>query len=59
MKLEKKVNLGGYNSMGFQSSEHPTPQECARDLIQQMEAMSSVYPILKTHIMQLKGAYNV
>lgn len=59
MKLEKKVNLGGFNSMGFQSSEHNTPQECARDLVTQMQAMVKAYPILQQHIDQMKAAYGI
>lgn len=59
MKLEKKINLGGFNSMGFQSSDRSTPQECARDLVTQMTAMVKAYPILQQHITELKAAYAI
>ncbi len=59
MKLERKVNLGGFNSMGFQSSDRATPQECARDLIAQMQAMVKAYPILQRYIDETKAAYGV
>lgn len=59
MKLERKVNLGGYQSMSFTSSEHATNQECARDLIAQMVPMGSIYPAVRGVIDELKKAYNV
>lgn len=59
MKLERKVNLGGYQSMAFTSSEHPTPQECARDLIAQMQPMSTMYPTVRGVMAELQKAYNV
>lgn len=59
MKLERKVNLGGYQSMAFTSSEHDTVQECARDLISQMNPMSTMYPTVRRTITELQRAYNV
>ncbi len=59
MRLERKVNLGGFQSMAFQSSEHSSVQECARDLIQQMNPMSTVYPTVRGAIAELQKAYNV
>lgn len=59
MKLERKVNLGGYQSMAFTSSEHPTAQECARDLISQMNPMSTMYPTVRGVVTELQKAYNV
>ena len=59
MKLERKVNLGGYQSMAFTSSEHPTVQECARDLISQMTPMSTMYPTVRGVVAELQKAYNV
>jgi hypothetical protein len=59
MKLERKVNLGGYQSMQFSSSEHATVQECARDLISQMNPMSVMYPTVRGVVAELQKAYNV
>ncbi len=59
MKLERKVNLGGYQSMNFASSEHGTVQDCARDLIAQMQPMSQMYPTVRGVIAELQKAYSV
>jgi hypothetical protein len=59
MRLERKVNLGGYQSMNFASSEHVTVQECARDLIAQMQPMSVMYPTVRGVIAEMQKAYNV
>lgn len=59
MKLERKVNLGGYQSMNFASSEHGTAQDCARDLIQQMTPMAPMYPTVRAVISEMQKAYNV
>jgi hypothetical protein len=59
MKLERKVNLGGFQSMAFQSSEHGSVQECARDLIAQMNPMSAIYPTVRGVVEELRKAYNV
>lgn len=59
MMLERKVNLGGYQSMAFQSSEHGTIQECVRDLIAQMQPMATVYPTVRGAVAELQKAYNV
>jgi len=59
MKLERKVNLGGYQSMAFQSSEHATVEECARDLISQMQPMSTMYPTVRGVVAELQKAYGV
>ena len=59
MKLERKVNLGGYQSMAFTSSEHPTVQECARDLIAQMLPMTQSYPTVRGVVEELRKAYSV
>jgi hypothetical protein len=59
MRLERKVNLGGYQSMNFASSEHITAPECARDLIGQMRPMSEMYPTVRGVIAELEKAYKV
>ena len=59
MKIAITANVGAYQSMKFESSEHPTIQECARDLIGQMQPLTQYYPTLKTKIDELKKAYNV
>ena len=59
MKLERKVNLGGYQSMAFTSSDHDTIQECARDLISQMNPMTTMYPTVRGVVAELQKAYNV
>ncbi len=59
MKLERKVNLGGYQSMAFTSSEHMTVQECARDLIAQMQPMTTTYPTVRGVVAEIQKAYNV
>ena len=59
MKLERKVNLGGFQSMAFTSSEHETIQECARDLIAQMQPMTMMYPTVRGAMAELQKAYNV
>jgi len=45
--------------MAFTSSEHVTVQECARDLIQQMNPMSTIYPTIRGVIAELQKGYNV
>ncbi len=59
MHLERKLNLGGFQSMTFASSDHMTVQECARDLIAQMQPMVNSYPVIKGAIAELQKAYNV
>lgn len=59
MKLERKVNLGGFQSMAFSSSEHGSVQECARDLIAQMNPMATIYPTVRGVVAELQKAYNV
>lgn len=59
MKFERKVNLGGFQSMAFSSSEHGSVQECARDLIQQMTPMTTMYPTVRGVVEELRKAYNV
>lgn len=59
MKLGMTVNVGGFNSMKFESSEHPALRECARDLIDQMQPLIKDYPILLQKIGQLKVAYGL
>jgi hypothetical protein len=59
MMLHRRVNLGGYQSMEFVSSEHTTVQECARDLITQMNPMSGSYPTVRGVISELQKFYNV
>ncbi len=59
MKLERKVNLGGYQSMAFTSSEYPTVQECARELIAQMQPMAVLYPTVRGVVSEIQRAYNV
>jgi hypothetical protein len=53
------VNLGGFNSMRFDSHERASNQEAARDLISQMEPLVKAYPILNGVIQQLRSAYGV
>ncbi len=59
MHLERTVNLGGFQSMKFASSDHASVQECARDLIAQMQPMSAMYPTVRGVIAELQKAYNV
>lgn len=59
MILHRRVNLGGYQSMEFVSSEHATVQECARDLIAQMNPMSTMYPTVRGAVAEIQKAYNV
>ena len=59
MRLERKLNLGGYQSMTFVSNDHMTVQECARDLIGQMQPLTNSYPVIKGAIEELRKAYNV
>lgn len=59
MILHRRVNLGGYQSMEFVSSEHVTVQECARDLIAQMQPMSGAYPTVRGVVAEIQKAYNV
>lgn len=59
MKLERKVNLGGYQSMAFTSNEHNTAQECAKDLINQMIPMAAMYPTVRGVVAELQKAYSV
>lgn len=59
MRLERKVNLGGFQSMAFASSEHATLQECARDLVAQMQPMASIYPTVKVALDETRKAYGV
>lgn len=59
MKLGLTLNLGGFNSLKIESSEHGTAQDCARDLIAEMTPMIQAYPILKQRIDEIKAAYKV
>lgn len=59
MKLGVTANVGAYQSMKYESSEHATVQECARDLIAQMQPLTQFYPVLKSKIEELKKGYNV
>jgi len=59
MRLERKVNIGGFQSMAFASSDHNTVQECARDLVAQMQPMASVYPTIGSALSEIKKAYAV
>ena len=59
MRLERKVNIGGFQSMAFASSEHSSVQECARDLVAQMLPMGAVYPTIKVATDEIKKAYGV
>lgn len=59
MKLARTVNLGGYQSQKFESSEHETIKECVKDLLDQMTPISSMYPTVTGVISELKRAYNV
>lgn len=45
--------------MAFTSSDHNTIQECARDLIAQMNPMSTMYPTVRGVVAELQKAYNV
>ena len=45
--------------MAFASSEHSSVQECARDLILQMQPMGAVYPTIKVAVDEIKKAYGV
>lgn len=59
MILHRRVNLGGYQSMEFVSSEHPTVQECARDLVTQMLPLNTIYPTVRAAADEIRKAYNV
>jgi hypothetical protein len=59
MKLGATVNVGGFNSMKFESNERASAQEAARDLINQMEPLARAYPVLQGKIQDLRSAYNV
>jgi hypothetical protein len=59
MQIERKVNLGGFQTMAFRSSEQSTVQACARDLIAQMQPMATAYPALAQVIKEIKDAYQV
>lgn len=59
MRLERKVNIGGFQSMAFASSEHITVTECARDLLEQMIPMAAVYPTIKAALDEIRKAYQV
>lgn len=59
MILHRRVNLGGYQSMEFVSSEHAAVQDCARDLVAQMMPLATAYPALKGAAEEIKKAYNV
>ncbi len=57
MRLERKVNLGGFQSMAFASSEHNTMQECAQDLVNQMKPLATIYPTVKQAMDEMMTAY--
>jgi len=59
MRLERKVNIGGFQSMAFASSDHATVSECARDLVAQMLPMSVVYPTIAVAADEIRKAYGV
>ena len=59
MKLTRKVNLGGFQTMDFESSERTTPQECARDLVAQMMPLAASSAPIKATVEEIKKAYNV
>lgn len=59
MKLGRTVNLGGFQSIKFESSEHANLQECARDLLAQMTPMAGIHTILNGVIAEIRKAYNV
>lgn len=59
MKLGMTVNVGGFNSMKFESGDRASNQEAARDLIAQMEPLAKAYPSLNGVIAQLRSAYGV
>lgn len=59
MKLGETVHIGGYSGLRFDSNDRATVQECARDLIAQMEPLAMAYPVLKFKIEELRRAYGV
>lgn len=59
MRLERKVNIGGYQSMAFASDDRKTIQECALDLLAQMQPMSVYYPTIKQAADEIRKAYQV
>ena len=59
MKLGMTVNVGGFNSMKFESGDRASNQEAARDLIAQMEPIAKAYPVLAQRIAELRSSYNV
>lgn len=59
MKIGMTVGVGGMQFHRFDSSEHDTVQECAKDLIAQMQPLSLAYPSLVQRIAEIKTAYGV
>lgn len=59
MRQTIKVNLGGFQTHDFESSERSTPQEIARDLVSQMQPLAASSVPIRAKMEELKKAYNV
>jgi len=59
MKLTRRVNLGGYQSMEFASNERTAISEAAQDLVDQMTPLVPAYPVLKQMIAEIRMAYKL
>jgi len=59
MKLGVTVNLGGFQSMKFESSERETIRDCAADLVNQMAPLVSSYGSIKAKVEELRRAYGL
>ncbi len=59
MRLARRVNLGGFQSMEFASNERTAISEAAQDLVDQMVPLVQAYPILKQVIAEIRTAYRL
>lgn len=59
MKIARTVNLGGYQSQKFESSEHDKMNDCVKDLLDQMAPLAAMYPTVGGVMSELKRAYNI
>jgi len=59
MKLGMTVSIGGYSGFRFDSNEFATREECARDLIKQMEPLAKHYPTVAGAIAGVRSSYGV
>lgn len=59
MKIGFTIAVGQFQSQRFDSSEHPTAAECARELITAMTPLASSYPPVKKKIEELRLVYGI